>query len=314
MSDQTDMDRNARQLTTADHAGIDIELPDDAYFEYQWRDAEDNPLPDPGNPRTASSIWYGEVHVLEGPAFRPDPLAERIMQEAPTGGMRRERLQSEALGQQRRVNTYTPAGFEDAELPAILVNDGTAFQRLGRLASALDAVLGEGAEPARLVFLEPVSRDDEYRFSAAYEKFVLDELSPQLDTVAGPTSSLYLLGASLGGLSAATLALKAPERFAGVAMFSGALLGSPDNPHPYTSRDEWVRDQVDAGAEIPGRWFVGTGRLEWLHGPNERFAASLRDRGADVMYVERSAGHNWPAWRDMTGSALRCLLSAGRPD
>lgn len=308
------MDRNPRQLTAADSAGISIQLPDDAYFEYQWRDGQGSSLPDPANPETARSIWYGQVNVLTGPAHRPDGLAQQIMHTDATGELRRERVQSDALGQLRRVNTYTPAGFTDAELPVILVNDGTAFHRVGRLASALDAAVEKGAAPARLVFLEPVSRDREYRFSTAYESFVLDELIPQLEQLSGPTSTLNLLGASLGGLSAATLALKAPDRFSSVAVFSGALLGSPANPDPYESPDEWVREQVDAGASVPSRWFVGTGTLEWLHGPNERLAGSLRAAGADVDYVERTAGHNWNAWRDMTGQALRHLLSGSQPD
>lgn len=308
------MNRNARQLTTADEAGIEIQLPDDAWFEYQWRDGEGNVLPAPDNPETGTSIWYGQVNVLRGPAYRPDRLAERIKDAEPKGALRRERLQSDALAQPRRVNTYTPAGFQDAELPAIFVNDGTAFQRVGRLAAALDAVIDGGAAPARLVLLEPVNRDSEYAFSAAYESFVLEELLPQLDDLGGPTSSVSLLGASLGGLSAATLALRAPDRFEAVALFSAALLGSPADSHPYTSRDEWVSQQVEAGAPVPDRWFVGAGTLEWLHAPNERLAAALRAAGTDVAYLERSAGHNWTMWRDMLGAGLRHLLPSSQPD
>jgi len=53
---------------------------------------------------------------------------------------------------------------------------------------------------------------------------------------------------------------------------------------------------------------VGTGTLEWLHAPNARLARALEAAGHDVAYMERSAGHNWPNWRDMTGPALAHLL------
>src|SRR5690554_5558899 len=143
LSDLTDMDRSPMKLAAGDAAGVQVSLPPDAYFEYVWRDAQGKLQLDPKNPQSAASIWYGRVSVLTGPGYAPDEVALASELE-PQGQLRRERLQSDALGQLRRVNTYTPAGYEGAELPAILVQDGTAFQRLGRLASALDAVMARG--------------------------------------------------------------------------------------------------------------------------------------------------------------------------
>lgn len=302
------MDRNPLKLSGAGAGDVVYDLPGDVYFQYQWRDSRGNTLADPQNENTAPSVWYGTVNVLTGPDYRPDPIGGTLLETHPTGTLQRGRLQSDALQQLRRVNTYTPAGFADAGLPAILVQDGTAFYRIGRLATALDAVIARGSLPARLVFLEPVSRDREYRFSNAYESFVLEELIPQLADVVGPTTDLYLLGASLGGLSAATLALRQPELFSGVATFSAALLGSPTNPDPYRSPDEWVRERIEGGAAVPDRWYVGTGTLEWLHLPNSRLAEALREAGVRLEYAERTAGHNWTAWRDMFAGALQHLL------
>ncbi len=307
LSDLTDMDRNPRELGPGDEAGVRLELPEDAYFEYVWRDGEGNLQLDPDNPDSNPSVWYGQVSVLTGPEYRPDQVA--VASEAnPLGVLRRERLQSEALGQLRRVNTYTPAGHENTELPAILVQDGTAFNRLGRLSSALDALISQGLPAARLVYLEPVDRNSEYSFSDGYRDFVLQELLPQLPELAGPTSRVHLLGTSLGGLAAASLALAEPAAFSGVATFSGAFLGSPDNPDPYRSKDEWFAGQIRDGAPLPDRWFVGTGTLEWLHEPNLRVMRELEAAGVELSTVELSAGHNWPNWRNMTGAALRHLL------
>lgn len=307
------MDRSPLRLTAEHAAGVTFELPDDAYFEYQWRDAHGKAVADPEAQDTAPSIWYGTVNVVRGPAYRPDPLAVATSDSAAAASLVRHRLDSRALGEQRRVNVYTPPAAEGLTAPAVLVQDGTAFFRLGRLAAALDAAVAQGLPPVRLVFLEPVDRSSEYRFSAAYRTFVLDELVARLPGLAGPTSELHLLGASLGGLASASLALAAPGLFSGVATFSGAFLGSPERPDPYTSPDEWLRSQVEAGAEVPPRWFVGTGTLEWLHGPNRRLAAALDQAGAEVVYLERPAGHNWPNWRDMTATALSHLTGGPLP-
>lgn len=310
LSDHTDMDRSPLKLTAAAASGVTLELSDDAYFEYQWRAADGKPLADEQAQDTAPSIWYGTVNVIRGPAYRPDPLAVAAAAGEAAASLVRHRLDSRALGQQRRVNVYAPAGTEGVRLPAVLVQDGTAFFRLGRLAAALDAAVAKGLPPLRLVFLEPVDRSSEYRFSEAYRSFVLDEVVANIAGLAGPTAELYLLGASLGGLASASLALAAPETFSGVASFSGAFLGSPDRPDPYTSRDEWVRSVIGSGVPLPDRWFIGTGTLEWLHGPNERLAGALQQAGATVAYLERPAGHNWPNWRDMIGPALAHLTGS----
>lgn len=310
LSDFTDMDRSPLQLGPEHAAGVPVDLPDDAYFEYVWRDASGKLLTDPGNAETNYSVWYSRVSVLKGSAYEAHPVAiESATSARPSGTMRRERLQSEALGELRRVNSYSPTGLEQAALPTIIVQDGTAFSRLGLLPQALDAMIDRGMKPARLVLLEPVDRSREYNFSAAYRDFVLAELLPRLPELAGEVSELHLLGTSLGGLASATLALHAPQSFSGVASLSGAFLGGPADPDPYRSADEWVRKQVEVGQAVPDRWFIGTGTIEWLHGANARLAGALHNRGVDTGYLERSAGHNWQNWRDMIPAALKHLLA-----
>ncbi len=308
LSDLTDMDRSALRLAPEHQAGIPVNLPEDAYFEYVWRDAAGKLLTDPDNPDSNSSVWFGRVSVVRGPDYAAHPVADES-QARPQGTLRRERFQSDALQQLRRVNSYSPAGSEAAELPTVLVQDGTAFNRLGLLPQALDIMVARGLPPARLVLLEPVDRSREYSFSASYRDFILDELVPALPELAGEVSELHLLGASLGGLASVTLALQAPQEFRGVASLSGAFLGGPDDPDPYGSKQEWVRQQVEAGAELPARWFIGTGTIEWLHGANKRFADALVRRDLKVDYLERSAGHNWQNWRDMIPAALTRLLA-----
>lgn len=310
VSDLTDMKRNARLLGGADATGIPLELPDDAYFQYAWQQQDGSLVPDPAAPETVRNVWYGDVSVIRGPEQRDDPLAVRAEDLRTGGTVSRARLESDALGQVRRVAVYTPAGTRpDAELPLILVQDGTAFLRVGLLPAIMDQLVAEGVPPARLVFLEPVDRDSEYSFSPAYQSFVLEELLPRLPELAGPPGELHLLGASLGGLASATLALEKPGLFSGVAALSGAFLGAPDDPDPYGATGEWLLGQIRSGAELPRRWFTGTGTLEWLHGPNRRVAEALRGRpDVDAEYLELSAGHNWMNWRNMLAPALRTLL------
>lgn len=310
VSDLTDMTRNPRPVTADDRDGISLELPDDAYFEYAWQKPGGQLEADPAAPETTRNVWYGDVSVIRGPGQRDDPVALEAASAGVEGKLTRHRLDSGMLGQARRLATYEPAGTdEDAELPLIIVQDGPAFQRIGLLPSVLEALVRDGLPPARLVFVEPVDRDSEYSFSDSYHRFILEELLPQLPELAGPHAELHLLGASLGGLASATLALRQPGLFSGVATLSGAFLGAPGDRDPYRADSEWVLGQVRDGARLPDRWFTGTGTLEWLYGPNRRLAEALDGRGVRGGYLELAAGHNWPNWRNMLAPALRALLS-----
>jgi enterochelin esterase family protein len=308
VSDLTGMDRAPKPLDPA--AGpVTLTLPEDAYFEYAFLDEDGTMHADPANPLRADNPWYPEVSAAVGPAYTADPLYQQAAARKESGRLERKRLESRALGQTRRITIYTPAGHEGKPLPLVLVQDGPAFQRLGNLPRVLDALLAKDrAAPARLVFIEPVDRASEYMWNEAYQQFVLDELLPQMAGWTPGAGRLYLLGASLGGLASATLALRRPELFTGVATLSGAFLGTPSDPDAFGSRESWLLEQLAADARVPRNWFVGTGTLEWLTGVNRDAAAALRQRGLTVTFDERSAGHNWTNWRNQLGSALSVLL------
>ncbi len=311
LSDMTDMDRDPLPLGAQGALPIEYELPDDAYFEYAYRDAERKVRADPDNPERGESPWFPEVSAVYGPDYRPDPFAtpDETLAEGTTD---RLRLESEHLPQgPRRVTLYTPAGFEGQKLPLVVVQDGVAFYRIGRLHLVAEALLRAGEiRPARFAFVEPRDRRAEYGFAPDYRAFVKDELLPTLERDYPFSGERILWGASLGGLVSATLALEHPELDAAVVSFSGAFLGAPDEQDFYGSERSWILEQLQSGATPPRRWYLEVGTLEWLTDVNRKVAAELERRGAEASLTERSAGHNWTNWRNGFGAALLYVLGA----
>lgn len=117
------------------------------------------------------------------------------------------------------------------------------------------------------------------------------------------------MGASLGGLVSAVLAWEHPELFGTVVAQSGAFLGTPEGPDHYRSEASWLLERVRAEAPKPIRWHLDCGTLEWLLEVNRELAAALDDKGYEVQYRERPAGHNWVNWRNGLAAALRFALS-----
>ncbi|MFA5550047.1 MAG: alpha/beta fold hydrolase [Trueperaceae bacterium] len=310
LSDMTDMDRDPLPLAQAGAVQVEYELPDDAYFEYAYRHPDGRILGDPGNRERAASPWFPNASAVFGPAYTAGELAAPPDEPA-QGTTTRLRFQSEVLpGEPRRVTVYTPAGHEGKELPLVMVQDGVAFYRLARLHQVADALNQLGAtRPARFAFVEPHDRNEEYGFSPAYRTFLAEELLQKLDTEFPTTGERIWLGASLGGLLSATVALTYPQLVSSVVSFSGAFLGTPQEREFYRTDRSWLLDQLKGGATPPPRWYLEVGSLEWLTDVNRQVAQQLAGAGVQSELTIRNAGHNWTSWRNGLAAALRFVLA-----
>ena len=136
VSDHTDMERDPHPVDASKVAKFSFELPDDAYFEYAFLDADGKMRADPQNETKADNPWYPNASAVLGPDYRADPYAD-IKEKLATGETRRHRLESAHLNQTRRLTFYTPKGFENASLPCVYVQDGTAYFRIAKLNEVL---------------------------------------------------------------------------------------------------------------------------------------------------------------------------------
>ena len=308
VSDLTDMDRNPHPVDFEKVSSFTLSLPDNAYFEYAFLDADKEMRADPERPERADNPWYAEVSAVTGPDYRPDRYANP--DELPTGETKRLRLESRVLSQTRRVSIYTPKGYENRALPAVYVQDGVAFYRYAKLHLVLENLLRDRlVRPAHLVFLEPIDRTAEYGFNEAYRQFVLTEALLEVERTVAVTGERVALGASLGGLVSVLLALDAPGTFRSVATFSGAVLGTPEAKNFYGNEDSWVLDELNRRERLPLRFYTEVGRLEWLTRVNRDVAQVLTDKGYEHRFLERSAGHNWTSWKNGFREALTFVLA-----
>lgn len=305
VSDFSDLERNPQPVKNSQWV---FELPDDAYFEYGFLDAEGNMKPDPNQIAKAENPWFPNLSAILAPNYQADIYANPTL--AAQGRVLRLRLESKCLQQTRRMIVYTPLGYEARALPVVYVQDGVAYYRIGKLADVLEQLLQEQAvRPAHLIFIEPIDRFAEYRFNSVYQKFMVEELLPFIEDKIQTTSERMVMGASLGGLVSAVLALEHPALFQTVISQSGAFLGSPEEPDFYRSQRSWVLETLQKSEALPLRWHTEVGTLEWLTDINRQIHRVLLQKGYDHAYIERNAGHNWVNWRNGLGSALQFALA-----
>lgn len=307
--DFTGIDRFERPVNPTTEPVITVTLPSDAYYEYGFFDAGGNLRADPNAEEAADNPWYPNLSAITGPDWKPGELVELDPASA-TGHTDRERVPSAAMGQDRRLIVYTPAGYETAPLPTLYVQDGVAFYRIAKLHAVLEALLAaKRVQPARLVLVEPGDRPAEYGYNDAYVEFMVAELPRWLNEQYDTHPNAYYMGASLGGLASVLSALANPTNAKGLATFSGAFLGTSESREFYHTTDSWLLDNAQEVLPKLPKWFLQTGKLEWLYDVNKQVARQLATLGLPHKYVAKSAGHNWGNWCHSLAPALEFLLS-----
>ncbi len=303
-SDFTDMERSPQPVI---QSHLSFSLPDDAYFEYGFIDDDGVMKPDPENLVKADNPWHPNSSAILAPGYKPDIYASPSIKAE--GRVLRPRIESKHLEQTRRMIVYTPKNYEGQTLPAVYVQDGVAYYRIAKLAEVLEHLLQENLiRPTHLVFIEPIDRLIDYGFNANYRAFITDELVPLVDKELQTTSERTVMGASLGGLASATLALEHPDLFQTVIAQSGAFLGSPEEPDFYRGKTSWVLETLQQRERLQLRWYTETGTIEWLTDINKKVHDVLVKKGYDCTYGERNAGHNWTNWRNGLRNALKFAL------
>lgn len=305
LSDLTDWARDP--LPIADLGPFD--LPDDVYFEYAYQDAQGDKRPDPDNTQPRQNPWWPHACHLTGPAYQPDPLSQ-LSGHRTHGQLLRLDLPSKILGQSRRVLIYSPAGLARASLPLVLFNDGKAYLGWGKLPQIMDRLAAAGhMAPAHLVFVPPQDRTREYAFNTKFQSFLTEEVLPFVEQRVQCTGERIIWGASLGGLLAAEVAWARPDLFQTVVSQSGAYLFSPDMDlkNPFAGNESFCAE-VLASTPRDVRWYLDCGTLEWLLPSNRNLVQALANRGHDVAFQTRPAGHNWTNWRNGLAQALKHAL------
>jgi enterochelin esterase-like enzyme len=290
-----------------------LTLPRDAYIEYALVDAQGRRVRDPHNSHTSGNGVGGSNFCFYMPEHGPTPLSRRKRGQPLRGRITRHRVETGelAIGRRREVYLYQPP--VPGPYPLLVVLDGTDYLRRAALATVVDNLILEGRiRPVALALVANggAARTVEYSCSDATLAFLQDQVLglararlPLVDERRQPGAH-GVLGASLGGLMALYLGLRAPRIFGHVLSQSGAF-AIPEH-------GDFVVFDLVHGAHAAGRrrlavW-MDCGLFEPLTEGNRRMEPVLKEAGHRVHYREYPGGHNYPAWRDDVWRGLEWLF------
>ena len=302
------------------------------------------------------------------------------------GTVRLEDFFSPALGVRKRYLIYLPPSYQQASrqrYPVVYVLHGATGNEAdwvarGDLNVIADSVFAAGLPELILVMpdgdnsfwvnwaISPgyadCARNAELTEAASsfcvatsrYGDYIAGDLVAQVDSAyrtLGERAHRGLMGLSMGGTGALTLALTYPRSFSATAAFSAVAAPFYIGPHPYRApaRQAASFDELDQalGSPQPGRRRYGIDTTLWSRYDPERAARVLRqsggplpairlDVGRDDPYIdqnraldaaltalgipheyhEREGAHQWVYWRTHTAGTLVWLagyLARTRP-
>jgi enterochelin esterase-like enzyme len=302
---QTGAPLTGQRVGTTDIWTAQRRFPRDARFDYKVR-IDGQRRNDPLNPITQLG-GYGPSSVGTMPDYvYPQETLSRPA--TPKGTLSAPFvLDSKHLGYAKRVQIYTPAGYEKLRnLPVLYVTDGHEYANsaMGALPVILDNLISESKiQPVIAVFIDPRAvdtgenrRGPELLTNPNFQAFLTKELIPWVDgryqTQPG-REGRGLVGMSLGGLHATYTAMRQPQWFSFIGILS-----------PYFKAKPAVLAEVEKSKRQDVKLFVSQGTFDYDMENTRHLKDVLKSKGYTFKYMETNDGHSWGNWRGVLDDML----------
>ncbi|WP_321373204.1 alpha/beta hydrolase-fold protein [uncultured Draconibacterium sp.] len=229
---------------------------------------------------------------------------------------------SEKLGMDRRLNVYTPAGYESStkKYPVLYLLHGAGgdedeWVSFGRATQIMDNLIAQGkAEPMIVVMtnghagMEAAPGESSWGFykpkhltSGTMDGVFEDSFMEIVNfvesnyRVMADKSHRAIAGLSMGGFHSMHISRYYENTFDYVGLFSAALIDREDATNKiYSNIDETLKKQIENGVKL---YWTGIGTEDFLYDANKEFRAKLDKLGMKYTYMETGDGHIWKNWR-----------------
>ncbi len=246
------------------------------------------------------------------------------VQDVPHGTLAQCWYPSPALGMERRMTIYTPAGYETSgkRYPVLYLlhgmgGDEEAWITLGRAAQIMDNLIAAGKAEEMIVVMTNGNADQQaapgeskeglYKpttqlprtMEGSFERSFRDVISfvdANYRTVAAKQGRA-IAGLSMGGFHSMHISRIYPDTFDYVGLFSAAIM--PDKQRAagvemYANIPETLAKQRDNGLKL---YWIACGNSDFLWQANLDYRNMLDSMNFPYTFRESDGGHIWRNWR-----------------
>lgn len=292
----------------------ELDLPDGARLDYKFVVEGTEWTLDPWNPRTMPG-GFGPNSELRTPGYAP-PADVDPKPGALRGRYEELTIESQAMGAPRRALVWVPSAPEAAAAPypVLYLLDGLDYREFAGVQTvAGNLMAARKLPPILLVLVPPVDRSVEYERNEAFERFLVTELVPTVESrwkVRTDPAGRGVMGVSLGAFAALSVTARHPGVF--------GRCGAQSTGNAVDAKFDALL--ADLGRLPPGsvRFHVDAGTFESnLHGADllavSRRLRSALSRRQPLQYREVPEGHSWGSWRARLAEAWTFFWGDDQP-
>jgi len=201
--------------------------------------------------------------------------------------------------------------------PLLITFDGRLYKDLLDVPAMLDHLVATRQIPPLIALFVDNPHRQELTCDPAFADYMAHQVMPWLYEhfpVTQNPAQTVVTGSSSGGLAAAYLGLRYPQRFGKILSQTGWFRWRPEGDPEF----HWLARQYAQSPKRPLRFYLDVGNLEIAQmrdgGPTQLAAnRHLRDvllvQGYPVQYVEYSGGHDYSSLASPLFAALRCMFT-----
>jgi enterochelin esterase-like enzyme len=250
----------------------------------------------------------GSSSMFEVPGEKPAPYD---LQDVPHGTVHINYYDSKSLAVPRRVDVYTPHGYETGKgkYPVLYLLHGSGdteagWTAIGRANLILDNLIAAGkAKPMIVVMPYGRAREDVYLapFASpntqpdAFANDLLQDVIPMVEKfyrISGKPDDRAIAGLSMGGGQALQIGLHHLDQFHSIGAFSAALRAQ--------NVEEQYKDVLTDSAGTNKKlkvFYIACGKADSLFEPAQSFDATLTKHEIHHTFAPSEEGHVWRNWR-----------------
>ncbi len=269
----------------------------------------------------ASESFYGMGRMASGIDIPEKGLSFYDVKDVPHGDIRNRVYFSKTTQTWRRVNIYTPPGYDKSgkELYPVLYiqhgggEDERGWAVQGKTDLILDNLIAEGKAKRMIVVIpngnvsKPGVRAGGYNDEAmaVFREELFENVIPFIESnyrVKPGADNRAIAGLSMGGGQAFYTGLRNTDMFANVGVFSTGLFGGIGR-QPGSA--EFDPESVIPGILSTSRafnkklkvFYISVGEQDPRIEPTRKLIETFRSKGLNVEFNSFPGGHEWQVWR-----------------
>jgi enterochelin esterase-like enzyme len=279
----------------------------------------------------ACEAFYGTSKMSSAIEIPENGVDFYTIKDVPHGDIRSKRYFSKYTNSWRRLNVYTPPGYDtqtDKKYPVLYIQHGggedeRGWAQQGKTDIILDNLIAENKAKPMLVVISngnvPSRSGARGGYSlegmSGFKEELINNVIPFIESnyrVLTDAQNRALAGLSMGGGQAFFVGLPNTDKFASIGVFSTGLFGGigGGGRGGRRGRGGTMGGSFNAEEQIPGLlsnsksfndklklFYISVGEQDPRLEPTKSAVATFRENGLKVEFASFPGAHEWQVWR-----------------